>query len=245
MQAELSDSQAAELTAVKAALAVGEIRWPGRLLLLALNYVPLLHVLLTLAVTLWPAGGGLARGLAAAGFFYLAPPLLARVILASAAIPEGRIAAGSRAFFAWWATFQLQVIFCRLPALEEVLRVVPGLYSQWLRLWGARVGRFTYWAAGTLITDRSFLRVGDDVVFGAGVRLNPHVLTKSADGRVELLLSAVIIGDRSLVGGYSLLTAGTEISADEVTRAFLISPPFSHWKNGQRVRAPHATAARE
>jgi hypothetical protein len=39
-----------------------------------------------------------------------------------------------------------------------------------------------------------------------------------------------------MVGGYSLLTAGTEISADEVTRACQLSPPFSLWKDGKRIK---------
>jgi hypothetical protein len=33
-----------------------------------------------------------------------------------------------------------------------------------------------------------------------------------------------------------MLTAGTEIADDEATRAFLISPPFSRWKDGKRLR---------
>jgi hypothetical protein len=43
-----------------------------------------------------------------------------------------------------------------------------------------------------------------------------------------------------MVGGYSLLTAGTEIVSDESTRAFLVSPPFSVWKEGKRVRQQHS-----
>jgi len=46
----------------------------------------------------------------------------------------------------------------------------------------------------------------------------------------------VRIGDGASIGGYSLLTAGTEISPGESTRAFLISPPFSKWKDGKRIR---------
>ncbi len=141
---------------------------------------------------------------------------------------------GTRAFFAWWALFNLQVLFCRAPLLEELLRLVPGLYSLWLRLWGARIGRLTYWAAGLRILDRSFLEIGDDVVFGACVRLNPHVLSRNHEGAMELVLATITIGDRALVGGYSLLTAGTEIAPDECTRAMLLSPPFSHWAGGSR-----------
>ena len=49
------------------------------------------------------------------------------------------------------------------------------------------------------------------------------------------LAKTVVIGDRSVVGGYSLLTAGSELAADECTRAFLVSPPFSRWEHGRRT----------
>ena len=131
---------------------------------------------------------------------------------------------------------QAQMLFNRFPMLEEALRIIPGVYSTWLRLWGARVGRLTYWAPGMRILDRSFLDIGDHVVFGAGVRLNPHVIVKNSSGEQELLLAPIRIGDRASIGGYALLTAGTEIAADEATRACLISPPFSKWSDGKRVR---------
>jgi hypothetical protein len=212
-----------------------------RLLMLVINYCPLLHAILigvTLSITWAPWHWRLLAGL---GLLYLLPPLAARVIRAVAPLREGRIPVGTRQFFSWWVLFNLQVLFCRLPALEEVLRLAPGLYTLWLRLWGARIGRLTYWAAGLRILDRSFICIGDDVIFGAGVRLNPHVMIRNDRGELELILATVNIGDRVVVGGYSLLTAGTMIAPDECTRAFLISPPFSKWKNGTRVAKKDAT----
>ena len=105
----------------------------------------------------------------------------------------------------------------------------------WLRLWGARICRLTYWGAGLRILDRSFLHIGDDVIFGAAVRLNPHVLARNEQGEMELILATIVVGDRSVVGGYSLLTAGSELATDECTRAFLVSPPFTRWEHGRRT----------
>jgi hypothetical protein len=205
-----------------------------RLLMLAINSLPLLQCVAV----------GLVAGLSwsrlswriptALAVLYLLPPLLAGLVRVCSPIREGRIVVGSSAFFSWWLLFNLQVLFCRIALLEELLRLVPGLYSLWLRLWGARIGRLTYWAAGLQILDRSFVRIGDDVVFGAGVRLNPHVLSRNRQGDLELILATVSIGDRAMVGGYSLLTAGTEIAPDECTRAMLVSPPFSYWAQGAR-----------
>jgi len=208
--------------------------------MLGLNFIPLFHVAIIGVPLLVPYAGLPLRIGVAFALLYLAPPVVARLVLGAAGSPQGRILVGSKDFFVWWLVFQLQMVFCRLTALEEVLRFIPGLYSQWLRLWGSRIGRFTYWSPGTLITDRSFLSIGDDVVFGAGVRLNPHVLAKGRNGELELLLATVRLGDRVQVGGYSLLTAGTEIQDGEITRAFLISPPFSKWKDGKRVRGEGA-----
>ncbi|MGH9723183.1 MAG: acyltransferase [Bryobacteraceae bacterium] len=212
--------------------------YPARLraAMLLLNFFPLLHVLATVAAAaVWEAGT-LARTAAVLASLYIAPPVLARCVQAAVKIPEGSVALDSRAFLAWWATAQFQTVFNRFPFLEEALRIAPGLYSNWLRLWGSKIGRFTYWAPGTAVLDRSWLDIGDDVVFGAGVRLNGHVLLRNREGRLELVLGAIRIGRGATVGGYSLLTAGTEIPEGESTRACLVSPPFTRWEQGRRVR---------
>lgn len=212
-----------------------QFRPAQRLLVLGLNCLPLLHTLTVGAVVGIPWSRAGWRVVAGVAVLYLAPALAARIVNSIAPIPEGRIRLGTRAFFTWWALANLQMLFCRLPFLEELIRLIPGLYSLWLRLWGARIGRLTYWGAGLRILDRSFLRIGDDVIFGAAVRLNPHVLHRNEQGEMELILASIVIGDRTMVGGYSLLTAGTEITSDESTRACLISAPFSRWENGSRA----------
>lgn len=208
---------------------------PARLLVLGMNYWSILQVI-GIGFTLGLPWAGLRWRLAAGlVLLYGIPPLAARILRWLVPVREGRLPIGRRDFFVWWALFNLQVVFCRFPALEEALRLVPGLYSLWLRLWGARVGRLVYWGAGLRILDRSFVHIGDGVMFGAAVRLNPHVLARNTAGEPELILATIRIGDQAMIGGYSLLTAGTEIAAGESTRAFLISPPFSKWKNGARV----------
>jgi hypothetical protein len=214
--------------------------YPARLRvwMLLLNFFPLMHVL-ALAAILFAGAPGSARAAAAVAGLYLAPPALARLVRKLAAVPEGRIALDTPGFLGWWATAQFQMIFNRLPLLEEALRLVPGLYSNWLRLWGSRIGRLTFWAPGVAVLDRGYLDIGDDVVFGAGVRLNGHVLLRNPDGALELALGRIRIGDGASIGGYSLLTAGTEIGAGESTRAHLLSPPFTVWRDGKRKREAH------
>jgi hypothetical protein len=206
-----------------------------RIALLFGNYIPILHVLIIVGTLVAPWAGVGWRVCLALGFLYLLPPVLARCILALWPIREGHIAVPSRDYFVWWGVLNLQIIFCRLTFLEEAMRLVPGLYTAWLRLWGSRIGSFTYWAAGLRILDRSFLDIGDGVAFGAGVRLNPHVIAENESGQMELILAKIHIGHRAIVGGYGLLTAGTRVDDGENTRACLTSPPFSHWKAGKRV----------
>jgi hypothetical protein len=192
--------------------------------LLVLNLLPLTHALLVLGCVFSPFPW------LAPVVLYLLPLLPGRLLRESLRRCPAELDLGSPDFIRWWASFQCQGLFHRFPVFEELLRLVPGCYSLWLRLWGSRIGKLTYWAPGTIILDRGFLDIGDHVVFGAGVRINPHVIE---DG---LRLAPVRIGDRAMVGGYSLLTAGTEIAEGEKTRAFLISPPFSKWKDGRRSR---------
>lgn len=177
--------------------------------------------------------------LISAAVLYFLPPLLALLIRWIFPIKNRKIPFGSREFMTWWSIFSLQVVYLRFPFLEEILRSIPGVYSFWIRLWGSKVGRTTYWAAGVSIQDRSFICIGDNVMMGAGVRLTPHVNIKNEEGNSILLLDKITIGNRCVVGGYSLLTAGTVICDDENTRACLISPPFSVWKNNRRVKNQH------
>jgi hypothetical protein len=93
-----------------------------------------------------------------------------------------------------------------------------------------------------VVLDREYLDLGDDVVFGAGVRLNGHVILRSRQGRLELAVAPIKIGSGAAVGGYSLLTAGTEIPAGESTRALLLSPPFTVWRDGKRVKGENDNA---
>jgi hypothetical protein len=203
-----------------------------RLWMLLLNLFPLLHFFIIISLLFLPYQWQF-RLILITSTLYLLPPFLARIILKIFKFHSSQFNENSSGFLVWWGLSCLQSLFVRFNFLEELLRIFPGIYSFWLRLWGAHIGRLTYWAPGTIILDRSFLDIGDDVVLGAGVRLNSHVFQRDEKGTGHLILSNIIIGNRCLIGGYSLLTAGTEICDDEKTRAFLICLPFSCWKNGK------------
>ena len=74
----------------------------------------------------------------------------------------------------WWGAHQLQAIYIALPVLETVLRIVPGAFSQWLRLWGSQIGRQVYWGSVGEVADRGLLRVGARALIGHRVGLYEH-----------------------------------------------------------------------
>lgn len=212
---------------------------PGqRLAMVSLAYVPLLHatfcVTTTLAITNraglgWAIFSGILT-------LYLVPPLAVFAFRPRVFQPEVPIAVGTSEFFRWWYTTQWQVLFNRFPQLEEVLRIVPGLYSLWLRLWGAKVGQLVYWSPGLEFFDRPYITVGDRVVIGAGTRISPHFLARGPSGHTELVLAPIQIGDDTLIGGSTLLPAGVCVCPREQTPGGRPIAPFSRFENGQCKR---------
>jgi hypothetical protein len=208
--------------------------------MLLFNALPFCHVAaVAVAVSLVP--GTLAKILTGLVGIYFVPPLVGRAQLMFFPITPGSYGLDAPEFLRWWASAQTQILFCRLPFLEEILRLLPGCYSLWLRLWGAKIGRLTYWAPGLRILDRSFLEIGDNVVFGAGVRLNPHVIADDEMSVPRLHVGPVRIGDGCQIGGYSLLTAGSRVEAGQTLKALSLSPPFTVWREGRRSKLaiPH------
>jgi acetyltransferase-like isoleucine patch superfamily enzyme len=110
----------------------------------------------------------------------------------------------------WWGSHQIQVIYIAIPALEAVLRLIPGVFSCWLRLWGAKVGRDVYWTPGLEIADRSLLEIGDRVVIGHRVGIYSHVI-KPRKQNLMLYVKKVKIGSNVFVGAGSNLAAGVVI----------------------------------
>lgn len=232
---ENSLADSATLAATGARAAFAGLSRSAQAAMLLLNALPFCHVAL-IAIGSVSMPGAFAKAAVAIGGIYLAPPLLVRLLLKLRPLRAGSYQLDAPEFLRWWASAQGQILFCRFPFLEEMLRLVPGLYSAWLRLWGAKVGRLTYWAPEMRIFDRSLIEIGDDVVFGVGGRLVPHVIAEDGSGAAHLHLGPVRIGDGCRIGGYSLLTAGTVVEPGQTLKAFSLSPPFTLWRDGRRSK---------
>ena len=207
-------------------------------------YTPLHAAFVALMlVAPWLLGASRWTPLVALAALYLVPPLLARM-LGDGALTESTVAFGSPAFLRWWALGQLQMIFNRLPWLEELLRLVPGLYSAWLRLWGAQVGAMVFWSPGVSVVDRPLVQIGDRAVIGLGARLSSHTMRRDEQDRLTLVLAPIVVGREAHVGGLSTLAPGSRIADREIAPATLALHPFQEWSGGRRrARATTPAAA--
>jgi len=141
---------------------------------------------------------------------YLLPVACFRVHDLLWPLVEGRSRLDAPGYSPWWGGHQFQVMYTAFPALEAALRLVPGAYSAWLRLWGSRIGRRVHWTPRVEITDRSLLEVGDDVVFGHLVACYSHVVMRRRD-RVLLYARRIRIGRGVLLGAACSLGPGVRI----------------------------------
>src|SRR4030095_10140128 len=111
-----------------------------------------------LAVVNWIAvPGSLFRFLAVPAIVYLLPVACFRLHEMKWPLTEGKTRLDDENYVPWWGAHQMQVMYTAFPALDAALRLVPGVYSAWLRLWGSRIGRDVHWTPLVEITDRSML----------------------------------------------------------------------------------------
>lgn len=205
---------------------------------LALNALPLVYALCA-AVIAWRAGL-----MASVAWIYLAPPLVARLAITLLGRPQGEaLDQGSRAYKVWWLLAQLQMPFNRFTFLEELLRLVPGVYALWLNLWGSKVSALVLWGPGVLALDRHDLHIGPSAILGTRAVLAGHVAVKNEAGQYRLTLAPVEIGPGALIGGNAYVGPGCCVGPGEALPAATFMRPFTRWERGARVKAPRPRAA--
>ncbi len=198
------------------------------------NFLPLCLLAALILASLALAQSLPARLGLFAGLVYTAPPLLGRCLMFLFGKPEGRaIPQASGAFRVWWLLLQLQMPFNRLPWLEELLRLVPGLYPLWLNLWGARVHPATFWAPGARILDRPYLKTGYGSIIGTDTLLSGH-LSRLDKGRFLVDIAIVDIGSQAVIGARTSIGPGCVVAPGETLAATTRLAPFNHYVNGKR-----------
>ena len=159
---------------------------------------------------------------------YLVPPILFRLHNKFAPLREGLHSLDAPGYSPWWGSLQLQNIYNALPFLEAFLRIVPGCYSAWLRLWGSKIGRGVVWTPQVEISDRSLLDIGDRVIFGHKVALFSHVVDKRPQRGVRLYLKRIRVGNDVFLGAGSRLGPGADIA--EGTRLPILTDVYVNEK---------------
>lgn len=179
------------------------------------SYFPLLMTVLSLAAlgvfAQWPSPWS---ALLLLFVIYFLPPLVQRVMLRWSALNHGVNQIGGRTFSPWLATHHIQAIYDALPFLESLLRVFPGFYSMWLRLWGSRIGYGVEWPVRMDVLDRSLMDIGNRVMFSREVELTAHVRRKTEGGRSRVLVRTVRIGSYAFIGANSRIGAGASVPSN-------------------------------
>ena len=172
-------------------------------------------------------------------WLYLLPPLLCRVILAIGGRPFAREATPREGvYMTWWLLTQVQMIFNRFPALEEMLKIVPGLYGLWLNLWGSRVSLLAYWGPGVLVTDRYLVRAEGGAVIGGLAKISSHIVTADGKGGFTLTVAPITLERGALIGGAAMVGPGCRIAAGQMVAAGRVINAFTLVENGKKIKIP-------
>ena len=179
------------------------------------SYFPLLMPVLLLTAAgvfaQWPSLWSAALFLFV---LFFVPPLVQRVMLRWAPLKQGVNEIDGRRFSPWLATYHIQAMYDALPFMESLLRVFPGFYSMWLRMWGSRVGYGVEWPVRMDVLDRGLMDIGNRVVFSRRVELSAHVRKKTDGGRSRVLVRQVRIGSYAFLGAGSRIGAGASVPSN-------------------------------
>jgi hypothetical protein len=164
------------------------------------SYFPLLLTIAAFSAlgvfAAWPNGWS---GALVVFVVYLLAPMVQRIMLRWAPLKPGVIAISHRRFCSWLASHHIQAFYDALPYLESLLRVIPGFYSMWLRMWGSRIGYGVEWPVRMDVLDRDMMDIGNRVVFAREVELSAHVRQKAEAG-LRVLVRPVRVGGHSFIG---------------------------------------------
>lgn len=194
---------------------------PEKMTLLStiLSFFPLFIIILGCSCLLWICTApSFFNVLSLILTLYALPLLIYKIHNHFYPISEGISYLQGKAYSPWWGSYQIQVIYITFPILESLLRLIPGMFSLWLRLWGAKVGKGVYWTPHLEISDRGFLEIGDYVIFGHKVGIYSHVIKPRKDN-LMLYVKKVHIGSHSFIGAGSYLATGVVITEGSLVNA--------------------------
>lgn len=175
-----------------------------------------------------------AQALLFIAIIYLLPPMLWRLLrlFIPAKMGASYLGKNSKTVNGWFVSYQIQQIYNALPFLEALLKLIPGAYSAWLRLWGARIGKSVNWTCQSKIVDRPFIHIGDRCLIGNEAYLSAHAIKKK-DDRYLLYLKEITIGSDVVLSLQSIVGPGAVIGDRAFISARAAVHPNQHIKEGQ------------
>jgi len=206
---------------------------------LALNYLPLAQ-LSAGGVVVWSVSDSwVAAVLLSLAWLFLLPPAMCRLAFVLCGRPGGKgLGQESRAYKVWWFTHQWQAVFNRLPWIEEILRLVPGVYSLWINMWGGNASTMVYWSPGCIVIDRPLVVVEAYAVIGGHAGITAHLGGIGADGSYVIDIAAPQVRRGAVVGARSSLGPGAILEAHRVLPPGRILRPFARWDRIARHPLP-------
>jgi acetyltransferase-like isoleucine patch superfamily enzyme len=145
---------------------------------------------------------------------YGLPPTVLRVMFRWSAPKYGISEIDGRTFNSWLAAHHIQAFYDALPYLESLLRVIPGFYSMWLRMWGSHIGYGVEWPVRMDVLDRNLMDIGNRVVFSREVELSAHVRKKTEGGATRVLVRQVRIGSYAFLGPRARIGPGANVPSN-------------------------------
>lgn len=144
------------------------------------------------------------------GVVYLYPVIVFRLLNLFWPLKEGRYDLRQNKYNPWWGSHQIQLVYFACPWLEALLRLIPGVYSFWLRLWGAKIGKGIYWTPNVQIDDRPLTDIGSGVIIGHKLHFISHVILPHKD-KLPLYVKRISVGDHCFLGAGSRLGPGVVV----------------------------------
>ena len=141
---------------------------------------------------------------------YLVPVISFRIHNLISPLQYGLNNLSEQKYSSWWGGHQIQLIYAVCPFFERLLRVIPGLYSAWLRMWGSKVGKNVYWTPQVELYDRGSMIIGDEVIFGQKVECYCHIIKPKAEV-LRLYTKPITIGNRVFLGAGTRIGPGVKI----------------------------------
>lgn len=110
----------------------------------------------------------------------------------------------------WVIGFHLQQFYTSFRFFERFMILVPGMYSMWLRLWGADIGQKIIWTPQSLIVDRPHVKIGDKSLIGNYSYISAHYI-KKIENKYYLIISNVDIGSNCVLSYRCTIAPGSTV----------------------------------